>query len=152
MIAKIPEGFSTITPSLMLNNAAAAIEEYKAAFGATTDGVMKDGKGKIVHACLNIGTSKIFLADVNPAFGENGSRPSQASFYLYFEDVDAAFARATKAGMKEVMAPEDMFWGDRLGSVKDQNNIHWTIATHVRDVSKEEMAEGQKKMFGSKAA
>jgi PhnB protein len=152
MVNKVPEGFSTITPSLMLENCAEAIELYKAALGATEDYRMNDAKGKIVHACLTVGDSKIFLADVNPAFGENGSRPSQGSFYLYLDDCDAAFERATQAGMKEVMQPEDMFWGDRLGSVKDKNNIHWTLATHVRDVSEAEMKEGQKKMFGSKAA
>lgn len=152
MPKKIPEGFHTITPSLIVNGAAEAIELYKKALGATEDYRMNGPDGKVAHACLTVGNSKVFLADANPAMGENCGRPSQSAFYLYLEDVDSAYQRALKAGMSDTMAPQDMFWGDRLGSVKDKFGIQWSLATHVKDVSDQEMQEGQKKMFGNKAA
>jgi len=147
----IPQGFTTITPSLMVDGAQEAIRLYKSAFGATEDYVMlvPDGSGKVMHASLQVGTSKLFLGDVNPAMG--CGTPSSASFYLYVDDVDAAFAQAKKAGLTEKNAPQDMFYGDRVGSLTDKFGIMWTLATHVRDVSEDELKEGAKKMC-SKAA
>jgi PhnB protein len=148
-VKKIPEGYTTITPSLTIDGAAKAIELYTKAFGAKEAYRMETpGTKKIMHACLEIGSSKIFLSDVHP---EMCPTPSASAFYLYMDDVDASFKKATQAGMKETSAPQDMFWGDRVGNVKDAFGISWTIATHVRDVSPQEMAEGQKK-FASKAA
>ena len=147
-MSKIPEGFSTLTPALNVDGAAKAIELYKKAFNANELYRMEcPESGKIMHACLQIGDSKIFLADVNPACGG----PSASTFYVYLPDVDASFKQATSAGLSELFAPQDMFWGDRTGTVKDSFGNSWTLATHVRDVSPAEMEEGRKN-FGKKAA
>jgi len=155
MTQKIPEGFATITPSLNINGAAKAIETYMKALGAKELYRMEcpSGSGKIMHACLQIGNSKIFLADTNPEMGCGA--PSNSSFYLYMDDVDAAFKQARSAGLDEMMAPSDMFWGDRTGTVKDSFGNNWTLATHVRDVSPEEMEKGRNEWMAkmkSKAA
>lgn len=144
MTNKIPEGFHTVTPYLTLENAAKSIEQYKKGLGAQEVYRMEtpDGK-KIMHACIQVGDSKIFLGDTNPEMG--CGTPSVSSFYLYMDDVDASFKKATQAGLTEVSAPQDMFWGDRTGTVKDSNGIQWTLATHVRDVSQDEMEEAKKK-------
>ena len=141
MTNPIPQGYSTITPSLNLENAQEAIELYKKAFGAKEEGVMKspDGSGKIMHAVLVIGNSKIFLADM---FCSGGMKPSNSSFYLYVPDADAAMKQAKDAGLTEIMPATDMFWGDRLGAVTDKFGISWTLATHVKDVSDDEMKKG----------
>src|SRR5688572_6310960 len=113
MTSPIPEGFTTITPSLSVKDAAKAIETYKKAFGAKEiSRTEAPGSNKIMHACLEIGTSKIFIADEFP--GCSGA--AGASFYLYVPDVDAALTQAKKAGLNETMPAEDMFWGDRLGA------------------------------------
>jgi PhnB protein len=146
MTKKIPDGYNSITPSLNLNDAAKAIKLYEQAFGAQEQYRLEcpSGSGKIMHACLTIGNSKLFVADVNPQMGL--STPSTSSFYVYFDDVDAAFKKAKQAGLSEASALQDMFWGDRTGVVKDAFGITWTLATHVRDVSPEEMGEAMKKM------
>lgn len=144
---KIPEGFNTITCNLNVEGAAQAIELYKKAFGAKEISRMtaSDNSGKIIHACIQIGDSKLFIADVMPEMG--CAEPSVTSFYLYMEDVDSAFKQAKQAGLEEKYPVTDMFWGDRTGSLKDKFGVMWTIATHVRDVSDEEMKEGQKKFM-----
>jgi PhnB protein len=149
--SKIPEGYHTITPTLTVDGAAEAIALYTEAFGAKEEYRVPqtDNSGKIMHACLQIGTSKIFLADTSEKMG--CSTPSKSTFYLYVDDADATVAQAKKAGMSEKMAPEDMFWGDRMGSVTDKFGNIWTIATHVRDVSEGEMQQAMEKMR-SKAA
>jgi PhnB protein len=141
MTTFIPEGFTTITPSLNLPNAQEAIDLYKKALGAKEIAVMKspDGSGKIMHAVLEIGNSKLFLAD---EFSKGEASASKSSFYLYVPDVDAAFKQATQAGLTSTMPVTDMFWGDRLGAVTDKFGISWTIATHTRDVSDDEMKKG----------
>lgn len=138
---KIPEGFSTITPCLMVKGAARAIDLYTSAFGAKEIYRMAAESGKIMHACLQIGDSRIFIADAGPELDCGG--PSASSFYLYLEDVDSAHKKAVKAGLKEFYPVEDMFWGDRTGTVKDPYGNAWTLATHVRDVTDEEMEEGR---------
>jgi PhnB protein len=148
-VQKIPEGFATVTPTLVLQDAAKAIELYTKAFGANEVYRMAcPDTGKIMHACLQVGSSKVFLCDTHP---EMCAQPTSSSFYLYVDDVDATFGKAKQAGLKDVNAPQDMFWGDRTGSVKDSFGNSWTLATHVRDVSPQEMEEGRKK-FSSKAA
>lgn len=140
MTNPIPEGYHTITPSLMVSDAIEAIALYKKAFGAKEEGVMKTPDGKsVMHAVLNIGNSKIFLADMICS-GDNTS--SKASFYLYVPDVDAAIKQAKEAGLSEKMPATDMFWGDRLGAVQDKFGISWTIATHTRDMSEDEIKKG----------
>lgn len=140
----IPEGFSTITPTLVLERASEAIALYSKAFGATEDYRMETPDGKVMHACLTVGNSKLFLSDPFPGCDAptNNSR-----FYLYMDDVDGACTKAIKAGLQQSMPPEDMFWGDRVGAVTDQYGIQWTLATHVREVSPEEMEKGRQEFF-----
>jgi uncharacterized glyoxalase superfamily protein PhnB len=147
----IPEGFSTITPHLMLTNANEAINIYQKALGAQEVYKMMcpTGSGKVMHACLQIGNSRIFLADANP---ERGCAATTSSFYLYVNDADAACKQAKSAGLNETMAVQDQFWGDRTGSFKDPYGNSWTLATHVRDVSDAEMREAMKKVGSAKAA
>lgn len=141
----IPEGFNTITPTLVITGAAKALDLYKKAFGAKEVYRMNaPNSDKIMHACLEIGNSRLFMCDTNPEAG--CGTPSQASFYLYMENVDEAFKKAKQAGMQEVMAPQDMFWGDRTGNLTDSFGIKWTVASHVRDVSDSEIQDAVKKM------
>jgi uncharacterized glyoxalase superfamily protein PhnB len=145
----IPEGMHTVTPHLICAGAADAIEFYKKAFGAVETGRLPGPNGKIVHASLRIGDSAIMLMDEAPEWKSLGPRAlkgTPVTLHLYVEDVDAVAARAVKAGAKTVMPVEDMFWGDRYGIVEDPFGHHWSIATHVREVSREEMAEALKKM------
>lgn len=132
-----PQG-NTLIPTLTIKDVSKAIETYKNAFEAKEMYRMEmPGSDKIMHACIEIGNTKVFLSDPFPEMG--CGTPSVSTFYLYLDDVDAAFKTAKEAGMKEVMAPSDMFWGDRTGSLEDAFGIRWTIATYVRDVSPEEM-------------
>ena len=145
----IPEGFHSVTPYLVLKDAAGAIELYTAAFGATSvNRMMMPGSDKIIHACLQIGSSKIFLCDEDPQQGmlaaddpDKGPR-----FYVYFDDVQQQHQQAVSAGMTEVSAPMEMFWGDAMSVLKDPYGVNWSLATHVRDVSEEEMAEAMAQM------
>lgn len=148
---EIPEGYHTVTPSLTMDGAAEAIQLYKKAFSAKEVYRMEHpGKpGRVMHACLQIGSSRIFLADTDHHVGT--ATPSVSSFYLYLENVDAAFKQAKQAGLTEAWAPTDMFWGDRTGVVRDKFGISWTLATHMREVSPEEMEKGAK-TFVMKAA
>lgn len=147
----IPEGYQTITPSLSVEGATKAIALYTKAFGAKEVYRMENPNkpGKIMHACLQIGSSRIFIADTDAHTG--CPTPSVSSFYLYLEDVDATFRQAKQAGLEEIWAPTDMFWGDRTGVLNDSFGVSWTLATHVKDVSPEEMAKGAKE-FTMKAA
>ena len=143
-VQAIPEGFHTITPVLILKDASKAIETYKKAFGATEMHMMKcPDSGKIMHACLKIGSSMVFMCDENP---QCSASAQGVSFYMYMPKVDEAFEKAKKAGFKEESAPEDMFWGDRTGTLMDSFGNRWTIASHVRDVSPEEIQKAAKDM------
>jgi uncharacterized glyoxalase superfamily protein PhnB len=153
MTKKIPHGFHTVTPYLTFKDAAKAIELYKAAFGATLETIMKGPDGKVGHACLTIGNSKLFLSDESPqmcniAPSEKGSN---VNFYLYVEDADGAFKKAISAGMKEMMPVTEMFWGDRMGAVTDPFGYKWNLATQVKEMTNEEVAEAAKKAFGKAA-
>jgi uncharacterized glyoxalase superfamily protein PhnB len=149
-LSAIPEGFSTITPTLVVDGAAQAIDLYIKAFGAMeTYRMASPITGKIMHACIQIGSSKLFLCDVMPEMG--CATASASSFYLYMNDVDATFRQAMQAGLTETSPVTDMFWGDRVGNVQDRFGNRWTIATHVRDVSPQEMEEARMKM-ATKAA
>jgi PhnB protein len=139
----------SVIPSLTLKDAAKAIELYKKAFGAQEEGRMNGPDGKIVHAILRIGSSKIFLADTDPKMN---ATPSVSGFYVYFPDVDAIFKQAKQAGLSEKFPVTDMFWGDRMGALTDPFGIKWTLATKVREVSPAELEEGAKKMFASSKA
>jgi PhnB protein len=153
-VKRIPDGYTTVTPSITVSNADRAIEFYKKAFGATEKGRFKGPDGKIMHAEIEIGNSKFMLNDeVMGMRSPQSLGGSPASFYLYFEDADAAFKKAIAAGGKELLAVTDMFWGDRLGKFEDPFGFHWNVATHVKDMSPEEMKkageEFMKEMAGA---
>ncbi|NUQ75938.1 MAG: VOC family protein, partial [Polyangiaceae bacterium] len=121
-----------------------AIEFYKKAFGAEELDRATDPSGqKIWHAAIRIGDSIVFVNDVFPDMG--GSQ-SQSSMWLYVPDVDAAFKRAVDAGAAVRMPPADMFWGDRMGAVSDPFGQKWTLATHIKDMTPEEMKAAQDAM------
>lgn len=141
-VKPIPEGYHTLTPFLTVRGAERAIEFYQQAFGATSRGAMKGPDGKIMHAELKIGDSVVMLADEFPEFGslspESGGSTSMG-LHIYVEDVDQAFDRAVNAGAKVEMPLADQFWGDRYGRLKDPFGHKWSIATHVKDLSMDEM-------------
>lgn len=149
MIQAIPEG-NNLIPALAIAGAAEAIELYKKAFGAVEEYRMEspDGSGQIMHACIKIGNTCLFLADISP---QMCGTPSVSSFYLYVNNVDATFEQAKKSGLTEKVPLTEMFWGDRMGNVVDKFGISWSLATHVRDVSESEMKKGAKEMFGKAA-
>ncbi|HSB14821.1 MAG TPA: VOC family protein [Bryobacteraceae bacterium] len=156
MVKPIPDGCSTVTPYLVVKDAAKAIDFYKRAFGAQE--VMRmpgPGGHGVMHAEIKIGDSLIMVSDEFP--GTNVTSPetagtTTASLFVYFEDVDAAFQRAVGAGGKPVMPPADMFWGDRYGKLVDPFGHHWGLATHKEDVIPEEMSKRADAFFASMAA
>jgi PhnB protein len=143
-VAPIPAGFSTITPHLVCEGAADAIEFYKKAFGATDMGRMPGPGGKLMHATIQIGNALVMLVDDFPDWGSLGPKALKGSpvvLHLYVEDVDAWYQRAVEAGATAKMPPADMFWGDRYGQVTDPFGHTWSIATHKRDMTPEQMQE-----------
>jgi PhnB protein len=149
---KIPEGFNTVTASVVVSDAKAAIALYEKGFGAKLNACLECPKtGKVLHACLQIGTSILFLCDENEEMQIKapGADGSSLSFYLYVEDVDASHKQAVASGFQEISPPTDQFWGDRMGVVSDSFGYKWQFATHVRDVSDEEIAEAMKQMTSS---
>jgi len=144
-VKPIPEGYHAITPHLIVRDAARAIEFYKQAFGAKDRGVMKGPDGKVMHAELQIGDSIFMLADEMPEFGSRSPLSiggSSTGLHIYTENADAAFERAVKAGAQVEMPVMEQFWGDRYGKLKDPFGHSWSIATHVKDLSVEEMKRG----------
>jgi uncharacterized glyoxalase superfamily protein PhnB len=141
-VKPIPEGYHTLTPFLTVRNAERAIEFYKQAFGAQERGVAKGPDGKVMHAEVKIGDSVIMLSDEYPEFGSLSPQSvggSPMGLHIYIENVDAAFDRAVKAGAQVEMPVMDQFWGDRYGKLKDPFGHKWSIATHVKDMSADEM-------------
>ena len=139
----VPEGYHTATPYLVIKNAAAAIDFYAKAFGAVERYRMPGPGGAIMHAELQLGDSVIMLCDENPDWCQKspltlGGTP--LSVFLYVPDVDATFSQAVAAGATTMMPPADMFWGDRMAKVSDPFGHEWGMASHVEDVSQEEMA------------
>ena len=151
----VPEGYHTLTPYLSLDDAAGAIEFYKQAFGAKEQMRMDAPGGKIGHAQLQIGDSLVMLSDAFP--GSTLSPPRElggtnASIFMYVEDVDAVVKQAVDAGATVTTEVEDQFWGDRFGTVTDPFGHVWSIATHVEDVPPEEMAERAKQAMAQMAS
>jgi PhnB protein len=142
-----PEGYHSVTPYLTLDDAAGAIDFYKRAFGAKERMRMDTPDGKIGHAELEIGDSLVMLGDAFPNSSTKSPRElggCTGGVFLYVEDVDAVFQRAVDEGATVTMELEDMFWGDRFGSLNDPFGHSWSLATHVEDVPPEEMAERSK--------
>jgi len=150
-VKPIPDGMHSVTPHLICAGAADAIEFYKKAFGAVDLGRLAGPKGKLMHAAIRIGDSTVMLVDEMPewgAFGPKSLKGSPVTIHLYVQDVDASVARAVAAGAKITMPLDDMFWGDRYCKVEDPFGHHWSIATHIREVSPEEMQQAMQKMGG----
>ena len=144
----VPEGFHTVTPQLTLDNAAQAIDWYKKALGAEELSRAPGPDGKLMHAEIKIGDSKIMLND--PVMGNSGPKMlggSPASLWLYVDDCDALFNRAVGAGAHVRMPLGDQFWGDRCGTVTDPHGYSWTIATHKEDLTREEIEKRQEEFF-----
>jgi len=149
----VPEGFHTVTPQLTLDNAAQAIEWYKKAFGAEELSRSPGPDGKIMHAEIRIGDSRIMLND--PVMGGKGPKAlggSPASLWIYVEDCDALFNRAVAAGGQVRMALGDQFWGDRMGSLSDPHGYTWSVASRKEDMTREEMERRAAEFFKQFAA
>jgi len=144
----VPEGYHTVTAQLTLDNAAEAIEWYKKALGAQEVARALGPDGKIMHAELRVGDSPIMMNDA--VMGNKGPQAlggSPASLWIYVEDCDALFNRATSAGAKVRMPMMDQFWGDRSGTFVDPSGYMWTIATHKEDLTREEIEKRQAEFF-----
>jgi PhnB protein len=140
----IPEGYHSLTPYLVVDDGARAIDFYKQAFGATERGRMAAPDGKVAHCELQVGDSVLMLSDPMPGSGMTSPKElggHSGGLYLYVEDVDAAVQRAVDAGATLSTPVEDMFWGDRFGTVTDPFGHEWQIATRVEELSPEEVEE-----------
>jgi uncharacterized glyoxalase superfamily protein PhnB len=150
-VKPIPEGYHSITPMLVVRYADRAIDFYRRAFGAEELGRMYGPDGKtVMHAELKIGNSRLFLCDEIPEMECRGPETlggSATGIYLYVRDVDETFRKALEAGATEKRPLEDMFWGDRTGSVVDPFGHTWDLATHRKDVTPEEMNRRGKEFF-----
>jgi PhnB protein len=145
----IPEGFHTVTPQLALDDAAQAIEWYKKALGVEEVSRAVGPDGKIMHAELRLGDSRIFVNDaMMGAKGPKALGGSPASLWVYVQDCDSLFNRAAAAGAEVPPGPmgrvADQFWGDRCGTITDPYGYRWTIATHKEDLSREEIERRQR--------
>lgn len=151
----IPEGFHSVTPCLTLKNSLEAIEFYKKAFGAKQLDVFPAPDGKsTMHATIKIGDSIIMMGDERPMQDCRSAESlvaSPVSLFIYVPDADSVFEQAVDAGSEVIMPVDDMFWGDRAGTLKDPFGYSWTIATHTRDLSYDEVQEGAKSFFAAAA-
>jgi PhnB protein len=147
-VKPVPEGYHTVTPYLVVDDANAAIQFYGRAFGAVERFRMPAPGGKVAHAEIQIGDSVVMLSD--PMGGGKSPKAlggTASSLMVYVPDVDTLFKRAVDAGATAKSKPETMFWGDRFGKLSDPFGHEWSIATHVEDVPPEEMAKRSEKAF-----
>jgi uncharacterized glyoxalase superfamily protein PhnB len=150
-VQPIPPGFHAVTPHLVCAGAAEAIAFYQRAFGAEELSRLPGPGGRIMHAMIRIGDSVLMLVDEFPEMGAKGPASlggTPVTLHLYVTDADAAFARAVQAGATARMPVAEQFWGDRYGIVVDPYGHQWSIATHVKDLTPEQMMEGMKAMSG----
>jgi PhnB protein len=146
----IPESYHTVTPSLVVRGAAEALDFYRRAFNAKETARMPGPGGTIMHAEFRIGDSIMMLNDEMPEMGSKSPEAfggSPVSFYVYVEDVDAAWKRAVDAGAKPTMPLADMFWGDRVGCLEDPFGHRWLLSQHVADLTPEEIQQGQEEFM-----
>jgi len=143
MAAKpVPEGFHTITPYLIVRDAQKAVEFYKRAFGAEALSVHRMPDGKVMHAELKIGDSRLMLNDEFPemkAVSPQSLGGSPVTLHIYVKDVDSLFNQAVAAGATATMPLMDAFWGDRYGKLSDPFGHHWSLATHKEDLTPQEV-------------
>jgi uncharacterized glyoxalase superfamily protein PhnB len=153
MTQPIPEGLEGLIPHLVLSDAAKAIDFYKRAFGAEELCRMPGPDGRIMHAQIRVGGKTIYLCDDFPEYCGGKARNPAAlggtgvTIHQYVKDCDAAVDRAAKAGATVTMPPADMFWGDRYGVLTDPFGHSWSFATHIKDLTPEEMAQAGAKAF-----
>jgi PhnB protein len=141
-VKAVPKGYHSVTPYLIVDGAAAAIDYYKKIFGAVEVMRMPGPDGRIGHAEIKIGDSHVMLADENPEMNARSPRSAGGpalSLLLYVDDVDGVVARAVAAGGKLERPVEDKFYGDRMGGIEDPFGHRWYVGTHIEDVSPEEM-------------
>ena len=141
-VSAVPKGYHTVTPYLIVRDAAKAIGFYQKAFGAVEVVRMGMPDGKIMHAELKIGDSHVMLTDENPQWGHKGPQTLGAttvSLVLYLDNVDARFKQALDAGAKELKPLQNQFWGDRMGTLTDPFGHIWSLAQHIEDVGHDEM-------------
>jgi PhnB protein len=137
----------TVSPHLICAGAAEAIDFYKKAFGAEEKIRIPTPDGKLMHACLMICGSSVMLIDEMPQWGALGPKAlkgSPVTIHLFVDDVDTFVARAVRAGAQVIMPVADMFWGDRYGKIVDPFGHHWSIATHIKDMTPEEIQAAMK--------
>lgn len=149
-VKKIPDGYAAVTPYLVVRGCAQAIDFYRRAFGAEEVMRLDLPDGKVAHAEIRIHGSVIMLSDENPQWQSQSPQTlggTPASLMLYVEDCDAVFERAVQAGATVNMPVSDQFYGDRCGNVTDPFGHKWSIATHVEDVSHDEVVRRMQKMF-----
>ncbi len=150
-VKPIPDGMHSLTPHLVCAGATEAIDFYKKAFNAIELTRLEGPDGKLMHAALRIGDSVLMLVDEAPQWGSFGPKALKGSpvyLHLYVQDVDASLAQAVAAGAKLTMPAAEMFWGDRYGQLEDPFGHKWSVATHTRDLTPEEIKEGMAKMGG----
>lgn len=138
----IPEGMHTLTPHIVCRDAPAAMAFYAKAFGAVEAAKLMGSDGKLMHGMMRIGDSNLMFAEEMPAWNSLSPQSlnnSPVYLHLYVPDVDAAIAKAETAGATVTMPAADMFWGDRYGQVVDPFGHKWSLATHTRDVTPDEM-------------
>jgi PhnB protein len=141
-VKPVPEGYHRVTPYLIVDGAAKALDFYRSIFGARERMRMPAPGGKVGHAEIAIGDSVIMLADEHPEIGARAPRAfggSPVSIHLYVDDVDTTVKAAVGAGAKLLRPVEDQFYGDRSGTIEDPFGHHWHVATHKEDVAPDEM-------------
>lgn len=151
MAKPIPDEYPRVMPYLHINGARAAIDFYSSVLGAKERMSMPGPEGKVGHAELNIGESVIMLADEFPDMGARGPKSvggTPVTIHVYVEDVDATMDRAVKSGATVLRPVEDKFYGDRGGEFEDPFGHHWSIATHIEDLTPEQMQERMGQMPG----
>ena len=155
MIKPVPKGYRTVTPSIVVKDSQKAIKFYKKAFKAKELGIFLGPDGKcVMHATIKIGNSILMMADEQPQMASKcaetlGSSP--ISLWLYVKDADKTFAKAVKAGAVVTMPLADMFWGDRMGQLKDPFGYSWTVATHTKDMTEDEIKQAANVFFAQMA-
>lgn len=145
----VPDGMHSVTPHLVCAGAANAIEFYKKAFLAEEVMRLPGPDGRLMHAMIRIEGSPVMLVDEHPDWcivGPKTLKGSPVTIHIFVADVDAAVARAIAAGATIIMPVADMFWGDRYGKIEDPFGHHWSIATHLRDLTAQEIGDAMRRM------
>ena len=154
MTKTTPKGYRALTPSFVFKDSRKAIAFYKKAFRAKELTMFNGSDGQsVMHATIKIGNSIVMMSDERtgmPCESAETLGKSPISLYLYVKDADKTYNKAVKAGASPVMPPEDMFWGDRMGAVKDPFGYSWTIATHTKDLTDEEVKQAGASFMASR--